>query len=160
MIWKPNVVVAAIIERDGKFLLVEEMADGALVLNQPAGHLDEGESLTAAAVRETLEETAWHFVPEALLGVYRWPHPTKGITYIRFAFTGSVTHHEAERPLDHEIVRTLWLTPEEIRTERRRHRSPQVERCLNDYLTGQRYPLGLLKDLDDMTSLSTIRHTG
>ena len=160
MIWKPNVVVAAIIERDGRFLLVEEMADGALVLNQPAGHLDEGESLMDAVVRETLEETAWHFVPEALLGVYRWPHPTKGITFIRFAFIGQVTSHDAERPLDHAIVRALWLTPEEIRAERRRHRSPQVERCLNDYLAGQRYSLELLKDLDDRASLSTGRHRG
>lgn len=160
MIWKPNVVVAAIIERDGRFLLVEEMADGALVLNQPAGHLDEGESLMDAVVRETLEETAWHFVPEALLGVYRWPHPTKGITFIRFAFIGQVTSHDAERPLDHAIVRALWLTPEEIRGERRRHRSPQVERCLNDYLAGQRYSLELLKDLDDRASLSTGRHRG
>jgi 8-oxo-dGTP pyrophosphatase MutT (NUDIX family) len=147
MIWKPNVVVAAIVERDGKFLLVEEMAEGRLVLNQPAGHLDEGESLMDAAVRETLEETAWHFVPEALLGVYRWPHPTKGVTYLRFAFIGHVTRHESERSLDREIVRTLWLTPEEIRAERSRHRSPQVERCLNDYLAGQRYPLELLTEL-------------
>lgn len=158
MIWKPNVVVAAIIERDGKFLVVEEMADGSLVLNQPAGHLDEGESLIDAVVRETLEETAWHFAPEALLGIYRWPHPTKGITFIRFAFIGQVTSHDAERPLDHEIVRALWLTPEEIRAERRHHRSPQVERCLNDYLAGQRYPLGLLKDLDDIATHSTGRH--
>lgn len=146
MIWKPNVVVAAIVERDGKFLLVEEHADGKLVLNQPAGHLDEGESLMDAVVRETLEETAWHFVPEALLGVYRWLHPTKSITYLRFAFIGRVTSHEAERPLDHEIVRTLWLTPEAIRAERIRHRSPQVERCLDDYLAGHRYSLDLLKE--------------
>ena len=146
MIWKPNVVVAAIIERDGKFLLVEEKADGQLVLNQPAGHLDEGESLLDAVARETLEETAWHFTPEALLGVYRWQHPVKGVTYLRFAFTGHVTHHEENRVLDREIVRTLWLSPEEIRAERARHRSPQVERCLNDYLAGQRYPIDLLKD--------------
>lgn len=149
MIWKPNVVVAAIVERDGKFLLVEERAEGRLVLNQPAGHLDEGESLMDAAVRETLEETSWHFVPEALLGVYRWPHPTKGITYLRFAFIGQVTRHEPERSLDREIVRTLWLTPEEIRAEHSRHRSPQVERCLNDYLAGRRYPLELLAELTD-----------
>lgn len=152
MIWKPNVVVAAIVERDGKFLLVEERADGRLVLNQPAGHLDEGESLTAAVVRETLEETAWRFVPESLLGVYRWRHPTKGITYLRFAFIGQVTGHDPERALDHDIVRALWLTPEEIRVERARHRSPQVERCLNDYLSGRRYPLDLLKDLESLTA--------
>jgi 8-oxo-dGTP pyrophosphatase MutT (NUDIX family) len=149
MIWKPNVVVAAIIEREGKFLLVEEKADGRLVLNQPAGHLDEGESLLQAVVRETLEETAWHFVPEALIGVYRWPHPAKGITYLRFAFTGRVTQHEESRALDHDIVRTLWLSPEEIRAEHARHRSPQVERCLNDYLVGQRYALDILKEYEE-----------
>jgi 8-oxo-dGTP pyrophosphatase MutT (NUDIX family) len=142
-------VVAALIEREGKFLLVEEKADGRLVLNQPAGHLDEGESLLQAVVRETLEETAWHFVPEALIGVYRWPHPAKGITYLRFAFTGRVTQHEESRALDHDIVRTLWLSPEEIRAEHARHRSPQVERCLNDYLAGRRYPLELLAEYKD-----------
>jgi 8-oxo-dGTP pyrophosphatase MutT (NUDIX family) len=147
MIWKPNVVVAAIVERDGKFLFVEEKADGALVLNQPAGHLDEGERLIDAVVRETLEETAWHFEPQALVGVYRWPHPTKGVTYLRFAFTGRVTQHDTQRKLDRGIVRALWLTPDEFRAERARHRSPQVERCLDDYLAGQRYPLDLLKDL-------------
>lgn len=146
MIWKPNVVVAAIIERDGKFLLVEEKADGELVLNQPAGHLDEGESLVQAVIRETLEETAWHFQPESVLGVYRWQHPTKGITYLRFAFAGKVIRHDKDRALDHEIVRTLWLSPEEIRSARVRHRSPQVERCLDDYLAGQRYPLQLLAE--------------
>ncbi len=149
MIWKPNVVVAAIVERDGKFLLVEEKADGRLVLNQPAGHLDDGESLLDAVVRETLEETAWHFSPEALLGVYRWTHPEKRITYLRFAFIGRVTRHDVKRALDREIVRTLWLTPEEIRAEQARHRSPQVQRCLNDYLAGRRYPLELLNELKD-----------
>ncbi len=157
MIWKPNVVVAAIVERDGKFLLVEEKAEGRLVLNQPAGHLDEGESLVDAVVRETLEETAWHFLPEALLGVYRWPHPTKATTYLRFTFIGSVSRHEPERSLDHGIARALWLTPEEIRAERTRHRSPQVERCLDDYLAGQRYPLDLLKDLGHIAASSSLR---
>ena len=160
MIWKPNVVVAATVEREGKFLLVEEEADGKRVLNQPAGHLDEGESLVDAVVRETLEETAWHLTPEALLGVYRWPHPTKDITYMRFAFIGRVTRHEPERALDEGIIRALWLTPQEIRAERARHRSPQVERCLDDYLAGQRYPLDLLKDLEDADASSTVRHAG
>lgn len=147
MMWKPNVTVAAIIERDGRFLLVEEKADGALVLNQPAGHLDEGESLLDAVVRETLEETAWHIVPEALLGVYRWPHPDKGITYLRFAFIGRALRQEPNSTLDDGIVRALWLTPEAIGRERHRHRSPQVQRCIDDYLTGQRYSLALIKDL-------------
>ena len=160
MIWKPNVVVAAIIERDGKFLVVEEKADGKRVLNQPAGHLDEGESLVDAVVRETLEETAWHLVPEALLGIYRWPHPTKDITYMRFAFIGRVTRHEPERPLDAGIIRVLWLTPQEIRAERARHRSPQVERCLDDYFAGHCYPLDMLRDLEDAGASSAVRHTG
>jgi len=147
MVWKPNVVVAAIVERDGRFLLVEEEADGAIVINQPAGHLDEGESLIYAAIRETLEETAWHFEPRALVGVYRWPHPHNGSTYLRFAFTGPVSRHEPGRVLDHGIVRALWMTPNEVRAARDRHRSPQVERCLDDYLAGQRYPLSILKDM-------------
>ncbi len=147
MIWKPNVVVAAIIERAGRFLLVEEQADGAIVLNQPAGHLDAGETLLDAVVRETLEETAWHVAPEALIGVYRWPHPAKDLTYLRFAFVARPLREETGRALDREIVRTVWLSAEEIRAARARHRSPLIERCLDDYLTGQRYPLGLLKEL-------------
>jgi ADP-ribose pyrophosphatase YjhB (NUDIX family) len=139
--------VAAIIEREGKFLLVEEEADGKIVLNQPAGHLDEGERLIDAVVRETLEETAWHFEPQALLGIYRWPNPAKQVTYLRFAFIGDVTRHEPERRLDHGIIRAVWMTPQEIQASRARHRSPQVERCLSDYLAGHRYPLALLTDL-------------
>lgn len=153
MIWKPNVVVAAIAERDGKFLLVEEEADGALALNQPAGHLDEGESLLDAVVRETLEETAWHFEPQALLGVYRWVHPDKAVTYMRFAFTGRVTRHEPNRTLDDGIVRALWLTPDEIRAERARHRSPLIERCVSDFLAGRRYPLTIIQDIGTMTEI-------
>lgn len=146
MIWKPNVVVAAIVERDGKFLLVEEEDDGQVVLNQPAGHLDEGETLIHAVIRETLEETAWHIEPTALLGVYRWLHPNKQTTYLRFAFIARALREEAGRTLDHGCLRALWLTPDEIRAERTRHRSPQVERCLDDYLAGTCYPLDLLKE--------------
>jgi 8-oxo-dGTP pyrophosphatase MutT (NUDIX family) len=160
MIWKPNVVVAAVAERDGRFLLVEEEADGSLVLNQPAGHLDEGESLLDAVVRETLEETAWHFEPQALLGVYRWVHPGKEVTYMRFAFAGRVTRHEPQRVLDHGIVRALWLTPEEIRAERTRHRSPLIERCLSDFIAGRRYPLELLKDVDTASRSVALASTG
>jgi len=148
MIWKPNVTVAAVIERDGNFLLVEEDADGRRVLNQPAGHLEDGESLCAAVVRETLEETAWHFAPEALLGVYRWQYPARNLTYLRFAFVGRLVRHEPGRKLDQGIVGTLWLSPEEIRRQGRRHRSPQVQRCVDDYLAGQRFPLQLLKDVE------------
>lgn len=139
-------VVAAIVEHDGKFLLVEEEADGQVVLNQPAGHLDEGETLIDAVIRETLEETAWHIEPQTLLGVYRWPHPTQPVTYLRFAFIARALGEEKGRVLDHGCLRALWLTPEEIRTQRGRHRSPQVERCLDDYLAGTCYPLDLLKE--------------
>ncbi|MBI3897061.1 MAG: NUDIX hydrolase [Gammaproteobacteria bacterium] len=148
MIWKPNVTVAAIAEQDGRFLLVEERDNRALVLNQPAGHLDEGESLIAAVIRETLEETAWHFAPQALLGIYRWQHPSKGTTYLRFAFIGRALEHEPNRVLDDGIVRALWLTPAEIQQQASRHRSPQVQRCIDDYRAGRRYPLDLLADLD------------
>ena len=148
MIWKPNVTVAAIVENNGRFLLVEEEAEGALVLNQPAGHLDPGETLLEAVVRETLEESAWHVEPDALIGVYRWPHPTKDITYLRFAFSARTLRHDASRPLDKEIRRVLWLTPDEAAAEASRHRSPQVQRCINDYRNGPRYPLALLKELE------------
>ena len=148
MIWKPNVVVAAVVERDDRFLLVEEEADGARVINQPAGHLDPGETLLDAVVRETLEETAWNFKPEALLGIYRWPHPTRDVTYLRFAFTGRLLGHDPDRQLDHGIVRTIWLTADEVRQQRARHRSPQVERCIDDYRAGHRYPLALLREFD------------
>jgi 8-oxo-dGTP pyrophosphatase MutT (NUDIX family) len=143
--WKPNVTVAAVIERDGRFLLVEEEADRLRVLNQPAGHLDPGESLAAAAVRETLEETAYTFAPSALVGIYQWQHPDKNVTYLRFAFTGNLTGHDPRRKLDTGIVRALWLTCDELREQRALHRSPLVARCVEDYLAGQRYPLDLIK---------------
>lgn len=147
MIWTPHVTVAAIVEREGRFLLVEEEIGGRRVLNQPAGHLEEGESLLEAVVRETLEETGWHFSPGALLGVYRWLSRSNKRTYLRFAFTGDLLRHEPERPLDVPIVRTLWMTQEEIVQCASRHRSPQVQRCVSDFLSGVRYPLESLRDI-------------
>jgi len=144
MIWKPSVTVAAVVERDGRFLLVEEETDRGRLFNQPAGHLDPGESLTEAVVRETMEETAHAFKPTALLGVYQYHHPGDDVTYIRFAFTGEITAHEAGRALDHGIIRAVWLTPGEVRIVAPRHRSPLVLRCLDDYLAGRRYPLAVL----------------
>jgi ADP-ribose pyrophosphatase YjhB (NUDIX family) len=144
MIWKPNVTVAAVVERDGKFLLVEELAGGELVLNQPAGHWEQNESLIQGATRETLEETGYDFTPTALVGIYRWPHPKREITYLRFAFAGEITGYDAERKLDEGIVRAVWMTPEEIAAEAERHRSPLVLRCIGDSLAGKRYPLELL----------------
>jgi 8-oxo-dGTP pyrophosphatase MutT (NUDIX family) len=146
--WKPSVTVAAVIEQDGRFLLVEEETAEGLRLNNPAGHLDPGESPLQACARETLEETAHEFRPTALVGVYlaRFRHAASGddITYLRFAFCGELGQREAARPLDAGIVRTLWLSPEEIRACPERHRSPMVLRCIEDYLGGARHPLSLV----------------
>lgn len=144
MQWKPNVVVAAIIERDGKFLVIEETADGQAVLNQPAGHLDQGETLTQAVCREVLEETTWHFEPQGVVGIYLLPKPDSDITYMRVCFFGRATHHESDHHLDHGIIQALWLTREELLDLRHKHRSDLVLKCLDDYLTGKRYPLDLL----------------
>jgi NADH pyrophosphatase NudC (nudix superfamily) len=143
-IWKPSVTVAAVMERDGRFCLVEEEADGRLVYNQPAGHWEPGETLVEACERETLEETAHRFRPTHLLGVYRWRHPASDTTFLRFAFVGEVRGEEAGRPLDVEIRRVLWLAPDEIRRLEDRHRSPLVMACVADCLAGRRFPLALL----------------
>jgi ADP-ribose pyrophosphatase YjhB (NUDIX family) len=147
-IWKPNVTVAALIERNGSFLLVEEETEDGLRFNQPAGHLDEGESLVAACAREALEETAWNFAPTSLVGIYQWPRPQGDITYLRFAFAGDLGAHEAERALDAGIQRAVWMTPDEIRATAERHRSPLVSQCVSDYLAGRRFPLELLRHYD------------
>lgn len=137
---KPSVTVAAVVERDGRFLLVEEQTRDGIRINQPAGHLESGESLIAAAVRETLEETACEFTPSHLLGVYLW-RASAGVTFTRFAFVGAVGEPEAGRRLDDGIVRAFWLTPDELRACASAHRSPLVMRCVDDYLRGQRFPL-------------------
>ncbi len=144
MIWTPRVTVAAVIEQDGRFLLVEEETANGLALNQPAGHLDEHESLLQGAARETLEETAYTFRPEFLVGVYLWQAQEKELTYLRFAFAGTVLGHDPARALDTGIVRALWLTPEEIAEQAQRHRSPLVQRCVDDYRAGRRHSLDLL----------------
>jgi 8-oxo-dGTP pyrophosphatase MutT (NUDIX family) len=153
MVWKPDVTVAAIIERSGRFLLVEERIRGRLVLNQPAGHLEDGEALIDAVIRETLEETAWQFTPEALLGVYQW-RSARGHTTLRFAFTGSVHGYDAARPLDPPIVTTHWLAREEISQRTARLRTPLVLRCVEDYLAGRRLPLDVLAAESDDPKLS------
>ncbi len=145
-IWKPHVTVAAVVERDGRFLFVEEHTDQGVRINQPAGHLDPGETLLAAAIRETLEETAWQFEPEALVGIYRWQTPDQDRTYLRFAFAGQVPHHDPARALDTGILRVLWLSPEQLRVKAHLHRSPLVQRCVDDWLSGHRFPLTLLQD--------------
>jgi 8-oxo-dGTP pyrophosphatase MutT (NUDIX family) len=147
-VWKPNVTVAAVVERDGRFLLVEEETEDGLRFNQPAGHLDEGESLVAACAREALEETAWGFTPTALVGIYQWPRPQGDITYLRFAFCGELGVHVEGRPLDAGILRAVWMTAEEVRATADRHRSPLVWQCISDYLAGRRFPLDLIRHYD------------
>ena len=147
MIWKPNVTVAAIIERDGKFLLVEEETADGIMFNQPAGHLENGETLLAGVAREAWEETAHRFEPTGLLGVYLWKHPKKDLTYLRFAFVGNVVSHDPDQKLDDGILRAVWMTPDEIRATQHKHRSPQVLTCVEHYLAGQRFPLSVLTHL-------------
>lgn len=143
--WKPSVTVAAVIEREGRFLLVEEQTAEGLKLNNPAGHLEPGESPAGGCAREVLEETAHLFRPTALLGIYllRAQRKSTGedVTYLRLAFCGELGAHDPARPLDQGIVRTLWLTPDEIRASIGRHRSPLLMRCVDDYLAGARLPL-------------------
>jgi len=142
--WKPNVTVAAVVERDGAFLLVEEQTETGIRYNQPAGHLEAGESLIDAVIRETLEESARDFRPEALLGIYQYRQAGRGVTYLRFAFTGTLSEPHPGRPLDSGILQALWMSVAEIRACRERHRNPLLMQCIDDYLAGQRHPLHLL----------------
>jgi 8-oxo-dGTP pyrophosphatase MutT (NUDIX family) len=146
--WKPSVTVAAVIERDGRFLLVEEHTPEGLRLNNPAGHLDPGESPQQGAVREALEETACVFEPDRLVGIYlaRFQRPARGedVTYLRFAYGGTCGDADPARPLDTGIVRTLWMTLDELRASRERHRSALVLQCVEDFAKGRRYPLDMV----------------
>ena len=156
--WKPSVTVAAVIERQGRFLLVEEETPEGLRLNTPAGHLDPGESPEQGCARETLEETAHHFRPTALVGIYlsRFQRAATGedVTYLRICFCGELGAHDPQRPLDHGIVRTLWMTPDEIRASVARHRSPLLLRCVEDYLAGVRLPLSAITTDASVTAAS------
>ena len=149
----PEVTVAAVVVRHGRFLLVEERIGGQLVLNQPAGHLEDRETLIEAAVRETREETAWRFHPEALVGTYLWRNPANARSFLRFAFCGEVDDHQPQLPLDTGIVRALWLSPAELEAQPARLRSPLVMRCIEDFLQGRRQPLDSVSELDLQTSL-------
>ncbi len=144
MRWKPNVTVAAIVERDQKFLLVEENADKLIVFNQPAGHLEKDETLIGAVKREVLEETAWEFIPQCIVGIYLYPNQHSNITYLRICFAGTCEKYHPEQALDDGIIQTVWFSQKEIEENMDRMRSPMVAQCIDDYLSGKNYPMELL----------------
>jgi 8-oxo-dGTP pyrophosphatase MutT (NUDIX family) len=149
----PDVTVAAVVERDGRFLIVEERIERQLLLNQPAGHVERGETLQQAVVREAREESAWRFEPHSLIGIYLWGSPATGRQFLRFAFAGVVSDHDAGQALDRGIVRTHWLTHDELEERRSQLRSPLVLRCIHDYLAGQRQSLAAVAGLDRRAAL-------
>ena len=144
---RPAVTVATIVERDGRFLLVEEETRAGRKRNQPAGHLESGEAIAAAAARETLEETGWHVAPTHLIGIYTWASTDNGVMFVRFAFAAAAQAHEPSRPLDDGIVQALWLDYEELVARRAEHRSPLVLRCVDDYRAGRRWPAGVITEV-------------
>jgi len=147
-VWKPHATVAAVIERDGRYLMVEELIRGQTVYNQPAGHLDPNESIVDAAIRETKEETAWDFKPEYISGIYRWEQTETGRCFLRFSFVGSCENHDTEQTLDDGIVRAIWLSRDELAAQPEKLRSPMVLTCIDDYVAGKKYPLELLTDIN------------
>ena len=144
---KPDLTVAAIVEREGEFLMVEERVNNRMVFNQPAGHVERGEQIIDAVIRETLEESAWTFHPDALVGIYFWEQPERNRAFLRFAFSGTVSEHDPSRVLDRGIERALWMSPEQLRIRASRLRSPMVLRCIEDYQAGRRFPLDVLRGL-------------
>ena len=144
---RPSLTVATVVERDGRFLLIEEETRHGLRLNQPAGHVEAGESIVGAAARETLEEAAWRVDPVALIGVYQWDSPESDTAFVRFTFVALPRLHMPHRRLDSGIVRALWLSYDDIAARRDLHRSPLVMRSLDDYRAGTRWPLGVIASL-------------
>jgi 8-oxo-dGTP pyrophosphatase MutT (NUDIX family) len=147
-VWRPHVTVATIVARRERFLLVEERVRGRVVLNQPAGHLDPGESLVAAAARETLEETGWEVAPTHLVAIQQWTSPTDGRAFLRFVFGADALAHDPQRTLDDGILRALWLTRDELAANAARLRSPMVLASIDEWRGGRRLPLDALKYLD------------
>lgn len=147
MTWRPDLTVAAVVERNGRFLCVEERVGPRVVFNQPAGHVERGEGIIEAVIRETLEETAWTFVPQAVLGVYAWDAPDRQRSFMRIAFRGEVHSHDPQRKLDRGIVRALWLTRDELAARAERLRSPMVLKCVDDFIAQKSYPLDLLQQM-------------
>ena len=153
MVWKPHVTVAAIAEREGRFLVVEEEVHGRRVFNNPAGHLEPGENFIEAVRRETLEETGWDFVPDAVTGIYLWKNPELDATFLRVAFHGHCTVHHPERNLDKGIIGPHWFSRAELAEREPRMRSPMVLRCIDDSQAGRRYPLELLSHVTDLDAI-------
>ena len=150
MVWKPHVTVAAVIEQNQRFLFVEEQTSSGLQFNQPAGHLEQGEDLIAAVKREVLEETAWQFEPEYIVSIQLWRRNPEFPSFIRVCFSGRCHSHNPTQQLDEGIVATHWLTRDQIEAERHRLRSPLVLISIDEYLSGQRHPLSLLKSFIDL----------
>ena len=150
MIFRPDVTVAAVVEKDGRFLIVEEVVSGRRVFNQPAGHLEDHETLIEAVIRETLEETAWHFTPQAVTGIYQWRNAENDRSFLRVAFAGTCHQHEGWRPLDEGICRALWVERGDLLHDRDRLRSPMVLACIDDYLAGHRYSLDLVRGVETL----------
>ena len=154
---KPDLTVAAIVERDGQFLMVEERVGNRMVFNQPAGHVERGEQIIDAVVRETLEETAWTFRPSALVGIYFWEQPERNRAFLRFAFSGMVEGHDPHRTLDRGIERAVWMSHEQLVIRAGRLRSPMVLRGIEDFQSGRQFPLeilrGLIPDLSNATRM-------
>lgn len=143
--WQPHITVATVIEQDGRFLLVEELKAGKLVYNQPAGHLEANETLLEAALRETLEETAWEVELTGVVGIYLYTAPSNGVTYQRVCFAARPLRHHPERALDPDITAATWLTREALVSEPERWRSELVPRCIDDYLAGPLYGLDVIR---------------
>ncbi len=143
-----HVTVAAVVDQNGRFLIVEERAEGHPVYNQPAGYVEKGENFITAVIRETLDETTWHFEPTALIGIYLYTSPANGTVYQRLCFTGHAIQEDLTRMLDKEIIAVHWLTREDLFGKMHRLRSPMVLRSIDDYRRGIRYPLRMLVDLD------------
>jgi 8-oxo-dGTP pyrophosphatase MutT (NUDIX family) len=144
---RPVATVATVVVRDGAFLMVEETTRSGVRFNQPAGHLEAGETLVDAAIRETVEETGFHVRPTALVGIYRWQSPDTGATFLRFAYAADIMGHDPLRPLDAGILRALWLSRDDLLASAARHRSPLVLRCVDDFLAGHRLPLELVAEV-------------
>jgi 8-oxo-dGTP pyrophosphatase MutT (NUDIX family) len=144
---KLHLTVAAIVERQGEFLVVEELAGGQLVINQPAGHVEPGEALADAVIREVKEETAWTFEPTAIIGAYLWTQPVSGEQFLRAVYHGDICSHDSEQPLDEGILRNLWLTPEDLLKRQTQLRSPMVMRAIDDYLAGIRHPVNMYQHI-------------